>query len=491
MSSDRQNLKDLPAVDRVLRATPELVVRWGHERTVVAIRNTLEYVRRNMDAVAAGDRMALLTRIIAMVKTRLEQDATRSLIGVFNLTGTVLHTNLGRAALPGTALDAVLSVSGAPCNLEYDLQTGARGDRDDHVETLLCELCGAPAATVVNNNAAAVLLTLNTLADNAEVPVSRGELVEIGDSFRLPELMQSAGCSLLEVGTTNRTYLRDYANAINPCTALLLKVHTSNYQIRGFTHSVTETGLAQLAHQHGLPLVVDLGSGNLIDFAAFNLPAEPTVAQTLKNGVDLVTFSGDKLLGGPQCGIIAGQRELVGKLKSNPLKRALRVDKMTLAAMVEVLKLYQDPSRLAQQLPTYAALSRRPDEIRAQAQRLVPGVAEALAPHYEVALCACDSQVGSGALPLQTLPGYGLKITAANASGAALTALAASMRRLPIPVIGRINNGTYVLDLRCLDREESFVAQLEQLAAQFPNHPAQHTPTDECAQQPPEPGRRA
>ena len=460
MSDDRQRLRDLPSVDRVLQAMPGLVARWGRERTVAAIRNTLEYMRGNMDEFTASGRV-LLKHIVSMVETRLEQDAAGSLLPVFNLTGTVLHTNLGRAVLSDEALDAVLRVSRSPCNLEYDLQTGARGDRDDHLQALLCELCGAEAATVVNNNAAAVLLALNTLAAQAEVPVSRGELVEIGGSFRVPEIMCSAGCSLIEVGTTNRTHLKDYADAINGNTALLLKVHTSNYQIRGFTNSVDETELAQLAHKRGLSLLVDLGSGNLIDLSAFNLPAEPTVAQTLKNGADLVTFSGDKLLGGPQCGIIAGRRELIKRVKSNPLKRALRVGKMTLAAMAETLKLYQDPSWLRQKLPTYTALTRRPDEIRAQAERLIPAMAQALAPRYEVALSECHSQVGSGALPIETLPSYGLKISAANASDTSLRELAASMRGLPIPVTGRINKGAYFLDFRCLDREADFVGQLE------------------------------
>ena len=459
MPANKQHLKDLPSVDRVLRAAPQLVQRWGQQRVSAVIRDTLEQLRSELQA-GAYSKSELLQQSIEQTSARLEQDARGSLRRVFNLTGTVLHTNLGRAALPEAALDAVLNAARHPCNLEYDLPTGTRGNRDDHVAGLICELSGAAAATVVNNNAAAVLLTLNTLANQAEVPVSRGELVEIGGSFRLPDIMHSSGCTLVEVGTTNRTHLKDYKNAINANTAMLLKVHTSNYQIRGFTHSVAETELAQLAHTHDLPFVVDLGSGNLIDFGSYGLPQEPTVRQTLAHGADLLTFSGDKLLGGPQCGIIAGKEELVERIKNNPLKRALRVDKMTLAALAEVLKLYRNPERLAQQLPTLAALTRSPEDIRTQAERLAPQLAQALAPCYQVSISACESQIGSGALPLQTLPGYALEIRATDASDSAIRELATTLRHLPTPILGRINNSAYYLDLRCLELEDEFVGQL-------------------------------
>ena len=449
-------------MDRVLRESPQLAERWGHERTAAAIRNTLEQVRANKEEFAAADKSALSKQVVSMVTTRLEQESGSSLVSVFNLTGTVLHTNLGRASLPRPALDRVRAVAGTPVNLEYNLDTGKRGDRDDHVENLICKLCGVEAATVVNNNAAAVLLVLNTLARGLEVPVSRGELVEIGGSFRIPEIMQSSGCTLVEVGTTNRTHLKDYSNAINDRTALLLKVHASNYEIRGFIHSVAETDLAELARQHGLPLFIDLGSGNLVDFPAYNLPDEPTVAQTLKYGADVVSFSGDKLLGGPQCGIIAGKRELITRMKNNPLKRALRVDKMTLAALSEVLKLYQNPSQLARKLPTLAAITRPAAEIHSQAERITPHLAETLAPRYQVAITECHSQVGSGALPVETLPSFGVRISAVDDSDEAIRHLADSMRGLPAPVIGRINKGAYFLDLRCLDREDEFIAQLDQ-----------------------------
>ncbi|MCY3751967.1 MAG: L-seryl-tRNA(Sec) selenium transferase [Gammaproteobacteria bacterium] len=461
MDNDKQRLRSLPSVDRVLRETPHLAERWGHERVTAAIRNELERMRNNPEALNPAGKTSLVSHVAAAVDTELENAAKSSLVRVFNLTGTVLHTNLGRALLPEEALEAVQAVASSPSSLEYDLQTGKRGDRDEHVEYLICELCAVEAATVVNNNAAAVLLVLNTLAKELEVPVSRGELVEIGGSFRIPEIMQSSGCVLVEVGTTNRTHLKDYKNAVNDKTALLLKVHASNYQIQGFTRSVAETDLAELAHQHGLPFIVDLGSGNLVDFPAFKLPDEPTVMHTVKSGADIVTFSGDKLLGGPQCGIVAGKRELITRIKRNPMKRALRVDKMTLAALVEVLRLYQDPSRLVEKLPTLAALARPAGKIRAQAERVAPHLAEALAPHYQVAVTECRSQVGSGALPVETLPSFGIRISAVDDSDEAIRQLADAMRGLPAPVIGRINKGAYFLDLRCLDREEEFIAQLD------------------------------
>ncbi|MDE0511091.1 MAG: L-seryl-tRNA(Sec) selenium transferase [Gammaproteobacteria bacterium] len=461
MGSDKQHLRSLPSVDRVLRETPHLAERWGHERVTAAIRNELERMRNNPEALNPAGKTSLVSHVAAAVDTELENAAKSSLVRVFNLTGTVLHTNLGRALLPEEALEAVQAVARSPSSLEYDLQTGKRGDRDEHVERLICELCAVESATVVNNNAAAVLLVLNTLAKELEVPVSRGELVEIGGSFRIPEIMQSSGCVLVEVGTTNRTHLKDYKNAVNDKTALLLKVHASNYQIQGFTRSVAETDLAELAHQHGLPFIVDLGSGNLVDFPAFKLPDEPTVMHTVKSGADIVTFSGDKLLGGPQCGIVAGKRELITRIKRNPMKRALRVDKMTLAALVEVLRLYQDPSRLAEKLPTLAALARPAGDIRAQVERVAPHLAEALAPRYQVIISECNSQVGSGALPVETLPSFGVRISAMDDSDDAIRRLADSMRGLPAPVIGRINKGAYFLDLRCLDREEEFIAQLD------------------------------
>ena len=458
------SLRALPAVDRVLREAPQLAERWGRERVVAAVRAELAR-RREGAAETAQEPAALLRQIVAAVATALEDEAQPGLRPVFNLTGVVLHTNLGRASLPPAAAAAARAVALAPSNLEFDLETGQRGDRDDHVAPLLAQLTGAEAATVVNNNAAAVLLILNTLAREREVPVSRGELIEIGGAFRLPDIMGASGCVLVEVGTTNRTRLEDYEQAINDRTALLLKVHASNYEIRGFVQSVAAPDLAALARRRGFPLAFDLGSGNLVDFAAFDLPLEPTAAQVLRQGADLVAFSGDKLLGGPQCGIIAGRRALVEKIKRNPLKRALRIDKMNLAALAEVLKLYQAPSRLAETLPALAALTRPPEALRALAAGLLPEVAAALTPRYGVTAAECRSQVGSGALPVATLPSFALRIAPADSSDQALRRLAQALRQLPTPVIGRLRNGACFLDLRCLEpeREAEFRAQLPRL----------------------------
>lgn len=429
-----------------------LVAGHGRDAVVGMVRRVLAQARAAQLTMAAGP------LVLAEVSVRLALSAQPGLRPVFNLTGTVLHTNLGRAALPAEAIEAMVAAARGAVNLEYDLERGERGERDTHLEPLLCELTGAEAATVVNNNAAAVLLVLNTLAAGKEVPTSRGELVEIGGSFRMPEIMARSGCRLREVGTTNRTHLHDFAEAIGPDSGLVLKVHASNFVIEGFSASVPEAGLASLCRSRGLPFVIDLGSGALVDLSRFGLPHEPTVTDALKNGADLVTFSTDKLLGGPQAGVVAGRADLVDRVRRNPMKRALRVDKLTVAALAAVLRLYTDPDRLVARLPTLRLLARPRDELRALAARLRPAVQAALGAAYGVEAIDCDSQIGSGALPKRTVPSAGLALQPGSA------ALAAAFRRLPVPVIGRLHDGRLLLDLRCLEDEPGFVAQLPQLA---------------------------
>ncbi|MGB3273771.1 MAG: L-seryl-tRNA(Sec) selenium transferase, partial [Xanthobacteraceae bacterium] len=372
MGSAAVRFADLPSVDEVLQAAPlaAAVSRFGRPQVVAAIRESLAQIRHA--ARASGIVAADIGAIAATVEARLEAAAQPRVRPVFNLTGVVLHTNLGRAIVAEAAVEAAIRAMREAVALEFDLTSGKRGERDDLVRELVCELTGAEDATVVNNNAAAVLLVLNTLAKGREAIVSRGELVEIGGAFRIPEIMARAGARLVEVGTTNRTHEKDFADALGPKTGLVLKVHTSNYRIEGFTSAVAGKTLAALAHAHGVPLVNDLGSGTLVDLARFGLAHEPTVAEAVADGADLVTFSGDKLFGGPQAGFIVGRRELIARLNKNPMKRALRLDKMRLAAIEATLRLYRDPDRLAERLPTLAMIARPQDEMAAQAARLAP-----------------------------------------------------------------------------------------------------------------------
>ncbi len=378
---------------------------------------------------------------------------------MFNLTGTVLHTNLGRAIQAESAVEAVASAMRAPVTLEYDLDDAGRGHRDRAIADLLCQITGAEDACIVNNNAAAVLLMLAATASGREVVVSRGELVEIGGAFRIPDVMRQAGCQLHEVGTTNRTHAKDYRQAVNDNTALLMKVHTSNYSIEGFTKAVDEAELAAIGRELDVPVVADLGSGSLVDLSQYGLPKEPMPQEMIAAGVSLVSFSGDKLLGGPQAGIIVGKRALIAQLQSHPLKRALRADKMTLAALEATLRLYQHPEALREKLPTLRLLTRPAEEIRRLAERLQPDLAAHYA-DFAVSVAACQSQIGSGSLPVDRLPSAALTFTPHDGRGSRLEALAARWRALPCPVIGRIYDGRLWLDLRCLEDETRFMEML-------------------------------
>ena len=379
---------------------------------------------------------------------------------VINGTGIVLHTNLGRACLSEKAAAAASDAARRYSTLEYNVSTGGRGLRYSHVEELICRLTGAESALVVNNNAAAVLLTLSALTQGGEVPVSRGELVEIGGSFRVPDIMEACGAQLKEVGTTNKTHLFDYERAICPETKALMKVHTSNYRIVGFTEKPTLAEMVELGHKYDLPVIEDLGSGSLVNLEQFGLHDEPTVQDSVRAGVDVVSFSGDKLLGGPQAGIIVGKKEMIARLQSHPLKRALRADKMTLAALEATLRLYLHPEALSEKLPTLRLLTRSAEVIQIQAQRLQAPLAAHYGAEFAVQVMPCLSQIGSGSLPVDRLPSAALTFTPHDGRGSHLESLAARWRELPVPVIGRIYDGRLWLDLRCLEDEQRFLEML-------------------------------
>ncbi len=463
--------QDLPAVDRLLRL-PEiapLLAAHGHSLVTSQARALLDGLRSQALAGALPATALAPQALAAALAQRVGQRLQPRLRAVLNLTGTVVHTNLGRSLLADAALQQLLQLMARPNNLEYDLASGGRGDRDSVVEALLCSLTGAEAATVVNNNAAAVLLTIAALAGGGrEVIVSRGELVEIGGAFRMPDVMASAGARLVEVGTTNRSHARDYERAITERTALLMKVHTSNYAVQGFTAAVDEAELAGIAHARGLPLATDLGAGSLVDLAQWGLPHEPLPQEKIAAGCDVVTFSGDKLLGGPQAGLIVGSRAAIARIRSFPLKRALRISKLPLAALEATLMLYLRPERLTQDLPTLRLLTRPAAAIRAQAEGLLPAVAAAVAPVHAVQVVDLLGQIGSGSLPVDRLPSAGLAIRplAKKGAGRALDALAGALRGLPLPVIGRIHDDQLLLDLRCLEDRDlaPFSAQLPALA---------------------------
>jgi len=401
------------------------------------------------------DRAAMLEAVVAAASRAVAADES-ALRPVVNATGVVLHTNLGRAILADPAIEAIEIAARSAVNLEYDLETGERGDRDTILEREICELTGAEAATVVNNNAAAVVLALNSLAEGREVIVSRGEMIEIGGSFRLPDVMAKSGAILREVGTTNRTHPNDYADAIGPQTALLLKVHPSNYRVVGFTSEVTLEDLVEMGDARGVDIMEDLGAGALIDLTKYGIPREPVVRDRIAAGAAVVTFSGDKLLGGPQAGIIVGRRAPLDRIKRNPLKRALRCDKLTLAALAATLRLYLRSKDLGEELPTLRILGRSVSEIAAIAPRACEIVAERLGPGYAVEIVDTTSQVGSGAMPVEELKSVALRVSNPEKSA---NAIAAMFRRARI--IGRVTDDSFHLDLRTIEDPAVFAVKLE------------------------------
>jgi len=451
------SLGELPAVHQVLEH-PRLAALRGrvdHAYLVEEVQACLDAFRRILRQ-DANRTVPKLEAVAEEARERVERWFEPKLQPVINLTGTLLHTNLGRAPLSRAAVEAMREARDT-VNLEYDLKKGRRGDRDSLVEELLCRLTGAEAATVVNNNAAAVYLVLNALANRRRVAVSRGELVEIGDGFRMPDIVRKSGCKLVEVGTTNRTHLADYKQALDDGARLLLKVHTSNYKIEGFVHEVPLRELARLGRRHQVPVVVDLGSGALVDLVRWGLSGEPTVRDVVDTGADLITFSGDKLLGGPQAGLVVGRGKWVRRVKRNPMKRALRCDKFRLAALEATLRAYLSPETLEKSLPTYRMIARSVEEIEALATEVRDQVERWAAGRAQVEVIAGHTQVGSGSLPGAKLPTHLIALTPSRGG---VKALERELRTLHPPVIGRIHGGKVLLDMRCLMAPEPLLNAL-------------------------------
>ncbi|WP_155322957.1 L-seryl-tRNA(Sec) selenium transferase [Desulfosarcina ovata] len=456
LNQDQRNqLKQLPGVDRVIvhgsagghfDAIPKSVlipaIRWAIDR----LRETVLHAATPLDAAAFS-----LDALVEAATRRAGRIMAPRLQRTVNATGVVVHTNLGRSLLSPAVLDRLKLISSRYSNLEFDLEKGRRGSRYSAVEDILCELSGARAAMVVNNNAAAVLLCLDTLAKGVEVIVSRGELVEIGGAFRIPDVMAKSGAILKEVGTTNRTHPRDYESAIGEATGMLLKAHTSNYSIVGFTASVALPDLVAIGRRHDLPVMEDLGSGTLVDFSKYGLIKEPTVQESLAAGVDVVTFSGDKLLGGPQAGIILGGPAHIDRIKANPLTRALRIDKMTLAALEATLQLYRDEQDALQHIPTLRMLTLPPSLIQARAAELKTRLEGIGGDRLKVELMDLSSKAGGGSLPLLNLESRCLGVTQAGKSA---NAMESWLRHHTPPIIGRIESDRFIMDPRTLQEEE-------------------------------------
>ena len=458
IENDNQRRK-LPGVDQILRA-PQLaflVRQWGLATVANAIRSIQisERDRSHLSSWAMEPE-----HYLEPITTWLRTHVGHGYETVFNLTGTVIHTNLGRSLLSEQLMAEAVRVATRPTTLEYDLRTGRRGQRENIVEHRLKLLTGCEAATIVNNNAAAVLLVLNTLAHNKSVPVSRGELIEIGGSFRLPDIMERAGCRLVEIGTTNRTRLSDYANAIDENTAMLLKVHPSNFHIEGFTEAVATRDLKELGEKSGLPVIEDIGSGALFDLARFGLPHEPTPREVLDQGADIVTFSGDKLLGGIQAGIIVGSIALIERIKENPLKRALRADKITLAILDATLKTYEDPDTTREKIPLLRTLT-LPRKTLAHRGKVLSKLLQERLDDFSVEIVDSKTQIGSGALPDRLIDSLAIQIS--HAVPREMRGLVSKLRNLNPPVIGRVQDDTLLLDLRGAEPMEELTRALEDL----------------------------
>ena len=453
----QQVLREIPRVDEILSWPQVVDLLRVHPRQVVvdAIRKGLRELReeilRKPDLSQPGEAFFSFENLYPLFQKEIDLQVQPRLRRVINATGVVIHTNLGRAPLHPSAIEHLIEVSKAYSNLEYDLDRGERGSRYTHVEEILCRLSGAESALVVNNNAGAVLLVLNTLAEGKEVIVSRGELVEIGGAFRIPDVMKRSGSLLREVGTTNRTHFTDYQKAIGPQTALLLKVHTSNFRVMGFTSEVSLQDLVQLGKEHQLPVVDDLGSGCLIDLTRYGLEKEPTVQETIKTGVDAVTVSGDKLLGGPQAGIILGKKKILDLFKTNPLTRALRIDKLTLAALESTLLLYLDEERAMEEIPALRMLSLDTKRLKRRGKRLLKRLSGMANKKMTFTLKEDVSQVGGGALPLQNLPTLVVAIKPVEVS---VNNLEENLRKGDPPVVCRISKEELILDMRTVFDEE-------------------------------------
>ncbi|MEE1086093.1 MAG: L-seryl-tRNA(Sec) selenium transferase [Schaedlerella sp.] len=451
---DKNNLyRMIPKVDILLAGDQMkvLTAQYGKECVREAIQEELDALR-NLIRLGKTEQEIVdkIKKIDENVDKRVEEIHTPKMKKVVNATGTILHTNLGRAPLSEEHTRKLMGIVAGYSNLEYNLEEGKRGERYAHFEQLLCKVTGAEAAIAVNNNASAVLLILNSLAKGGEVIVSRGELVEIGGSFRIPDVMGISGAKLSEIGTTNKTHLADYENAVSEETKVFLKVHTSNYKIVGFTESVEVEQIVPLSEKYKIPVVEDLGSGILINMEKYGLSHEPTVQEALLKGVDVVCFSGDKLLGGPQAGIIVGKKKYIDLMKKNQLSRAFRIDKFTAAALELVLQEYLSEEKAIQNIPVLKMITKSLDDVKKGAEELSTMLKKSkFSAQYEVIFC--ESQVGGGAFPTEVLPSYGVAVTPDKISTAKLEIL---MRQLPVPVIGRIVDDQMILDVRTLEKKD-------------------------------------